>query len=156
TELCAGIFATGGLVRREGRYGSQPAIYRSSGQHCEQVPELQAERTIRGHFIGPSHWIDLAMAKWTVFHFWRTAISSARRGRCAPGAGYANRACGPFGAAGCCSFFGNKNMTTTEGGMITTSDPALARRLRSMRSHGMTVSSWDRDKGRPSQNDVLE
>jgi dTDP-4-amino-4,6-dideoxygalactose transaminase len=74
----------------------------------------------------------------------------------APGARYANRSCGTLGTAGCFSFFGNKNMTTAEGGMITTCDPALARRLRSLRSHGMTVCSWDRDKGRPSQYDVLE
>jgi dTDP-4-amino-4,6-dideoxygalactose transaminase len=74
----------------------------------------------------------------------------------APGARYSGRACGSFGAAGCFSFFGNKNMTTAEGGMITTNDAALARRVRLLRSHGMTVSSWDRDKGRPPQYDVLE
>lgn len=74
----------------------------------------------------------------------------------APGARFAGRGCGSFGAAGCFSFFGNKNITTAEGGMITTSDSELARRLRLLRSHGMTVTSWDRDKGRPSQYDVLE
>jgi dTDP-4-amino-4,6-dideoxygalactose transaminase len=74
----------------------------------------------------------------------------------APGARADGQACGSFGAAGCFSFFGNKNITTGEGGMITTNDPELGRRLRSMRSHGMTVSSWDRDKGRPAQYDVLE
>jgi dTDP-4-amino-4,6-dideoxygalactose transaminase len=74
----------------------------------------------------------------------------------APGARMLNRACGSFGIAGCFSFFANKNITTAEGGMITTSDPELARRMRSLRSHGMTVSSWDRTKGRPSQYDVLE
>src|SRR5207248_4463613 len=58
--------------------------------------------------------------------------------------------------AGCFSFFGNKNITTAEGGMITTNDPRLAARLRLLRSHGMTVSSWDRDKGRPAHYDVLE
>jgi|SRR6266850_1574731 len=74
----------------------------------------------------------------------------------APGALFAGRACGSFGEAGCFSFFGNKNMTTAEGGMITTNDPELAERLRLLRSHGMTVTSWDRDKGRPGQYDVLE
>ena len=49
-----------------------------------------------------------------------------------------------------------RNLSQDRLGMITTSDPELARRLRSVRSHGMTVSSWDRDKGRPSQHDVLE
>lgn len=74
----------------------------------------------------------------------------------APGARFAGRACGSFGAAGCFSFFGNKNITTAEGGMITTSDPELAQRLRLLRSHGMTVTSWGRDKGRPSHYDVIE
>src|SRR5438874_343238 len=74
----------------------------------------------------------------------------------APGARFAGRACGSFGQAGCFSFFGNKNITTAEGGMITTNDPRLAARLRLLRSHGMTVSSWDRDKGRPAHYDVLE
>jgi dTDP-4-amino-4,6-dideoxygalactose transaminase len=74
----------------------------------------------------------------------------------APGARFRGRACGSFGAAGCFSFFANKNITTAEGGMITTDDPALATRLRLLRSHGMTVSSWDRDKGRPARYDVLE
>ena len=40
--------------------------------------------------------------------------------------------------------------------MITTSDPELAGRLRLLRSHGMTVTSWDRNKGRPAHYDVLE
>jgi dTDP-4-amino-4,6-dideoxygalactose transaminase len=74
----------------------------------------------------------------------------------APGARFAGQACGSFGAAGCFSFFGNKNITTAEGGMITTSDPLLAKRLRLLRSHGMTVTSWDREKGRPAHYDVLE
>jgi dTDP-4-amino-4,6-dideoxygalactose transaminase len=74
----------------------------------------------------------------------------------APGARFAGRACGSFGQAGCFSFFGNKNITTAEGGMVTTNDPRLAARLRLLRSHGMTVSSWDRDKGRPAHYDVLE
>jgi dTDP-4-amino-4,6-dideoxygalactose transaminase len=74
----------------------------------------------------------------------------------APGARFAGTPCGSFGSAGCFSFFGNKNITTAEGGMITTNDPELARRLRLLRSHGMTVSSWDRDKGRPAHYDVLE
>jgi perosamine synthetase len=37
----------------------------------------------------------------------------------------------------CYSFYPTKNMTTGEGGMITTDDPELDRRLRLLRSHGM-------------------
>jgi dTDP-4-amino-4,6-dideoxygalactose transaminase len=74
----------------------------------------------------------------------------------APGASFAGRSCGTWGSAGCFSFFGNKNITTAEGGMVTTCDPEVAKRLRLLRSHGMTVTSWDRDKGRPAHYDVLE
>jgi len=74
----------------------------------------------------------------------------------APGARFAGRACGSWGDAGCFSFFGNKNITTAEGGMITTSDPELARRMRLLRSHGMTANSWDREQGRPAHYDVME
>jgi dTDP-4-amino-4,6-dideoxygalactose transaminase len=87
---------------------------------------------------------------------WQNGLFLVEDAAHAPGALHARRPCGSFGAAACFSFFGNKNITTAEGGMITTNDPALARRLRSLRSHGMTVSSWDRDKGRPSQYDVVE
>jgi dTDP-4-amino-4,6-dideoxygalactose transaminase len=74
----------------------------------------------------------------------------------APGARFRGRPCGSFGMAGCFSFFANKNITTAEGGMITTNDAELARRLRQLRSHGMTVSSWDRARGRTAQYDVLD
>jgi perosamine synthetase len=42
---------------------------------------------------------------------------------------------GSFGT-GCFSFYPTKNMTTGEGGMVTTDDPAIAERLRLLRSHG--------------------
>ena len=74
----------------------------------------------------------------------------------APGARYDGRPCGSWSDAGCFSFFGNKNITTAEGGMITTSDPELAAHIRLLRSHGMTVNSWDREKGRPGHYDVTE
>jgi len=74
----------------------------------------------------------------------------------APGARYAGRACGSWSEAGCFSFFGNKNITTAEGGMITTSNAELAQHMRMLRSHGMTVNSWDREKGRPGFYDVQE
>ncbi len=45
------------------------------------------------------------------------------------------KAVGSFGT-GCFSFYATKNMTTGEGGMITTNDPAIAERIRLLRSHG--------------------
>lgn len=42
---------------------------------------------------------------------------------------------GSFGM-GCFSFYATKNMTTGEGGMVTTSDPAIAARIRVLRNQG--------------------
>ena len=63
---------------------------------------------------------------------------------------------GTWGAIGCFSFFSNKNMTTGEGGMLTTDDDALAEKLRILRSHGMTSLSWDRHQGHAYSYDVVD
>ena len=44
---------------------------------------------------------------------------------------------GAFGAWGSFSFYPTKNMTSLEGGMVTTGDAALARRVRLLRNQGM-------------------
>ncbi len=73
----------------------------------------------------------------------------------APGAEYDGRKCGALGRVGCFSFFSNKNMTTGEGGMITTNDAELAEKIRLMRSHGMTTLTLDRHKGHSFTYDVV-
>jgi dTDP-4-amino-4,6-dideoxygalactose transaminase len=42
------------------------------------------------------------------------------------------------------SFYANKTITTGEGGMVVTRDPALAKRMRVMRLHGMSRDAFDR------------
>jgi dTDP-4-amino-4,6-dideoxygalactose transaminase len=54
------------------------------------------------------------------------------------GAAIGDRRSGSWGV-GCFSFYPTKNMTTGEGGMVTTADPAVADRARLMREHGMRV-----------------
>nr|MDO8115474.1 DegT/DnrJ/EryC1/StrS family aminotransferase [Candidatus Sigynarchaeota archaeon] len=58
----------------------------------------------------------------------------------AHGAKYKGKYVGTIGDAGCFSFFPSKNMTTGEGGMITTNDDKLAEQCRIIRHHG--ESSW--------------
>jgi dTDP-4-amino-4,6-dideoxygalactose transaminase len=74
----------------------------------------------------------------------------------APGATWRGRACGSMGRVGCFSFFSNKNLPVGEGGMIVTDDPAVAERIRLLRSHGMTTLTWDRHRGHASLYDVAE
>lgn len=54
----------------------------------------------------------------------------------AHGARYEGQGVGTFGI-GCFSFYATKNLTTGEGGMITTNDDDVAARLRIMRNQGM-------------------
>lgn len=54
----------------------------------------------------------------------------------AHGASVHGRRVGTYGL-GCFSFYATKNMTTGEGGMVTTTDAALADRMRLIRNHGM-------------------
>jgi dTDP-4-amino-4,6-dideoxygalactose transaminase len=56
------------------------------------------------------------------------------------GATHAGRFCGTLAAAGCFSFHPRKIVTTGEGGMVVTSDPAIAERVRRLRNHGAVSS----------------
>ena len=73
----------------------------------------------------------------------------------AVGASLQGRALGIWGDVGCYSFFGNKNMTTAEGGMLVTNNPEIAEKARLLRSHGMTTLTWDRALGHASTYDVV-
>src|SRR5215211_230937 len=73
----------------------------------------------------------------------------------APGVEWKGHSLGTLGDAGCFSFFGNKNMTTGEGGVALARDPEVLERIRLMRSHGMTSMSWDRYTGHAWAYDVV-
>ena len=51
---------------------------------------------------------------------------------------------GSIGDAGVFSFYATKTITTGEGGMVTTNDASLAKRMEMMRLHGMDRTTWDR------------
>ncbi len=67
---------------------------------------------------------------------------------CALGAKIGEKHEGAFGNTSCVSFHPRKSITTGEGGMVMTDDPALAKRMRELRTHGSTVSADARDKGK--------
>jgi len=55
----------------------------------------------------------------------------------AHGAEYKGRKVGSFGHVSCFSFYGNKIITTGEGGMCLTNDEELAEKMKLLRGHGM-------------------
>ena len=72
----------------------------------------------------------------------------------APGASWKSVPCGCWGNIAIFSFFGNKNITCAEGGMVVSDNGVLARRMRTLRSHGMSSVTWDRYKGHSFSYDV--
>src|SRR5437879_9553517 len=63
-------------------------------------------------------------------------------------------AAGTFGDAAAFSFYGNKNMTTAEGGAIIARDRSLRETIRRARSHGMTSGTRQRLDSRSPDYDV--
>lgn len=61
---------------------------------------------------------------------------------------------GIFGDVAVYSFFGNKNMTTAEGGMVLAGDQDTLEKIKQMRSHGMTTGTMQRLSGRALSYDV--
>ncbi|MBI2134231.1 DegT/DnrJ/EryC1/StrS family aminotransferase [Candidatus Woesearchaeota archaeon] len=62
----------------------------------------------------------------------------------ATGSSYKGRKVGTLADCACFSFHAVKNMTTGEGGMITTDDEAFAKRLNRLRWVGINKDTWNR------------
>jgi perosamine synthetase len=67
---------------------------------------------------------------------------------CALGSRYKDRPIGAHTEMACFSFHPRKVISTGDGGMITTNNPAYAERLRLLRQHGMNVSDTARHNAR--------
>lgn len=62
----------------------------------------------------------------------------------AVGARYKGKKIGASGNLTVFSFYPNKNITTCEGGMVTTPNSALAKKLQVLRMHGLDADAWKR------------
>jgi perosamine synthetase len=130
------FIATANVVRY---CGAVPVFVDSEGATWQLDPALlEAKITARTRAIIPVHLyghpcdmdpiLDLAR------HRGLAVIEDAAE---AHGAHYRSRIVGGLGQVGCFSFYGNKLITTGEGGICVTDDGALADRLRLLRDHGM-------------------
>jgi dTDP-4-amino-4,6-dideoxygalactose transaminase len=63
---------------------------------------------------------------------------------------------GMVGELGAFSFFSKKQLCVGEGGMVTSADDALADRVRLLRSHALSSSTWDRHRGHDPAYDVID
>ena len=69
---------------------------------------------------------------------------------------YKGKKLGTIGDVGCFSFFSNKNISTGEGGMLVTNNEIIDKKVRLLRSHGMTTMSYQRAKGHATSYDIVE
>lgn len=61
------------------------------------------------------------------------------------GGNFNNKKTGSF-STGCFSFYPTKNLTVGEGGMITTDDHILAKKIEALRAHGIPSSTFERER----------
>ncbi|AZB71775.1 DegT/DnrJ/EryC1/StrS family aminotransferase [Synechococcus elongatus] len=75
----------------------------------------------------------------------------------ATGATWQGQPVGSFGDCGCFSFYPTKNLGACgDGGLVTTNNPEVAERLRSLRQHGMRVRYYHDEIGLNSRLDALQ
>jgi len=70
----------------------------------------------------------------------------------AHGATYNDKKIGSFGNLECFSFYPTKNMTTGEGGIITTNDKEIFEKVNSIRNHGREKTKWGYEHDRIGYN----
>ncbi len=112
---------------------------------------LEARVTAKSRAIVPVHFAGLP------YDVDRVASIARNRGLAliddsahAAGANYKNEPVGCSALASCYSFHPIKNMTTGEGGMITTDDEGFAEKLVALRFLGVNRDAWNRYGGRQS------
>ncbi|HUN77938.1 MAG TPA: DegT/DnrJ/EryC1/StrS family aminotransferase [Solirubrobacteraceae bacterium] len=63
---------------------------------------------------------------------------------------------GTVGELGAFSFFSMKQLCVGEGGMVSTADGGMAERVRLLRSHALSSSTWDRHRGHDPAYDIVD
>lgn len=152
------FFATAGAIVRAGAtpvfvdidpltYNMDPARLADAARG---TPGIKAVMPI--HLYGGAADMD-PIADIARRHGWRVLGDAAQ----AIGAEYKGRGVGTLSDIDCFSFFPTKNLGAMgEGGLLTTADADLARRLKALRVHGMAVRYYHDDVGINSRLDTLQ
>jgi dTDP-4-amino-4,6-dideoxygalactose transaminase len=125
--------------------GARPVLV-DSGEDCQISPAgIEAAITPRTRAIVPVHYGGEACDLDEILDIGRRhRIPVVEDAAHAVGSEYHGRKIGAHGKAVCFSFYATKNLTTGEGGMITTDDAALAERMKNLALHGMSHDAWMR------------
>lgn len=133
--------------------GGKPVLVDIDSTYNMDPSQLEKAITPRTRAIMPVHFTGLPLDLDPLY-----ALAEARGLRViedaaqAIGAAYKGRLVGSFGDTQVFSFHPNKNITTGEGGCVTSSDPSLMQNVRVMRFHGIDRSAWDRYGKKGDQN----
>ncbi len=125
--------------------GARPVIVDIDKHYQISVDAIERAITPRTKAIIPVHYAGQAADLSEI-----AALAGARNisiiedAAHASGSEYKSRKIGNHGNTVAFSFYATKNMTTGEGGMITTPDGEAAARMRRLALHGMSRDAWKR------------
>ncbi len=112
---------------------SEPATWNIDPKKIEKAITKRTRAIIPVHLYGHPANMDPIMDIAKKHHLF--VIEDAAE---AHGALYKGKKVGSFGDMSCFSFYGNKIITTGEGGMVLTNSAKLNKRLRFLKDHGMS------------------
>lgn len=125
--------------------GGTPVLADVDSSYNIDITQIERAITPRTRAILPVHFsglpVDLAPLYALARQHNLRVIEDAAQ---AIGTAYQGKLLGSFGDTQVFSFHPNKNMTTGEGGCVTSSDSSLIEQVRVLRFHGIDRSAWDR------------
>jgi dTDP-4-amino-4,6-dideoxygalactose transaminase len=150
------FFATVGSVLRCGATpvfaDIDPDTYNIDPAAVEKAVTPRTRAVIPVHLFGQCADMDGigSLAKRHGFHVIEDAAQSF-------GADYRGKRCGALGTVNCFSFYPTKTLGTLgDAGMVTTDDPALAKKLVALRNHGMEVKYYHKYVGWNARLDTVQ
>ncbi len=150
------FFATAGSIARLGArpvfVDIEPETFNLDPNRLEEAVTEKTRAIVPVHLYGQMADMDAVLAVAERHQLW--VIEDAAQ---AIGADYQQRRAGSIGHLGCFSFFPSKNLGAFgDAGMVTTSDPDLADRIRMLRNHGYRSKYYNRVLGGNFRLDAVQ
>lgn len=115
---------------------ADPRTWTMNPAHIEKKITKKTKMIVAIHIYGYPADMDPIMRIAKKYRLWLVEDAAE-----AHGARYHGRKAGSMSDAAAFSFYGNKIITTGEGGMVTTNNPEIARKARILRDHGFSETA---------------